>query len=148
MKMRAGLSSGQAGEGRDQGSITSTEGTKASSALICQLNLRPVGRRLGGRRDVCFVQSFTDASGRIIFIITGLNAPGTQAGAIWFVKKVMADPASYANSVYVVAWNDLSTQWTAVSGFIKTGNNNGFVNYDPVTGEVGQAGRTKIRAWR
>jgi len=88
----------------------------------------PASDVAGLQRDICLIQGFTDASGRVIFIITGLNAPGTQAGAIWFVKNVMANPSLYSGSVYVIGWNDTATAWTN-AGVTATGNNNTFVDY-------------------
>lgn len=98
---------------------------RASSAVIVSV---PVADVAGMQRDVCLIQSFTDSAGRIVFIITGLNAPGTQAGALWFAKTVMANPSAYANTVYVIGWNDTTTPWTA-AGVTVTGNNDTFVDY-------------------
>jgi len=82
----------------------------------------------GLQRDLCLIQSFTDSNGRIIFIITGFTFKGTQAGALWFVKNVTANPAAYANNVYVIGWNDASARWTA-GNLTVTGNNDGFVDF-------------------
>jgi len=81
---------------------------RATSPVIVSV---PASDVAGLQKDLCLVQSFTDLSGRIVFIITGLNAPGTQAGALWFVKVVMANPSAYANSVYVIGSNDTTTPW-------------------------------------
>jgi hypothetical protein len=88
----------------------------------------PASNITGLQRDLCIIQRFTDTSGRIVFIITGFTLKGTQAGALWFAKNIMANPSAYAANVYVIGWNDASTPWTVSSVTIPAGNNDGFVD--------------------
>jgi len=102
---------------------------RATSAVIVNV---PASDVTGLQRDLALVQSFTDASGRVIFIATGLTLKGTQAGALWFVKSVMANPSAYTGSVYVIGWNDASTPWTIGGVTLSGGNNDGFVDYTEI----------------
>jgi len=127
----------QAPAGADQ-SLAFFRASTAGGVAYYQFMLRaggvviasvPATEVTGLMRDLCLIQCFTDSGGRIIFIITGLTLKGTQAGALWFVKNVMANPSAYLGGVYVIAWNDSSTPWTIGRVTVPAGNNDGFVDY-------------------
>jgi hypothetical protein len=65
--------------------------------------------------DVFVMEAFTDAAGRTVFIIAGLNWPGTLAGCEYVVNFVLKSPSAYTASWYVYKWQDASSGVSANS---------------------------------
>lgn len=112
--------------------------TTLSGATHLQFVLRSTGVVIGDaaasdissfQRDQAVVQSFADANGRLVFIITGFTYQGTVAGAKWFVRNVMPNPSAYTGSIVVVQWNDAPTAWLNGQS---PGNDNLLVDDDEV----------------
>ena len=66
-------------------------------------------------KDVFLMEAFTDQAGRTVYIIYGLNWPGTLAGFEYVVNFVLrnidqnGNPYSYTASWYVYEWQDASS---------------------------------------
>jgi len=91
--------------------------------VYCQFVLRngtvianvPASQIRGPHRDLCLIQSLVDSNGRAILVIAVLTLKGIQAGSLWFVENVMANPSLYA-------------PWTADKVTV-TGNNDRFMDF-------------------
>ena len=59
--------------------------------------------------DVFLMEAFTDASGRTVYIIYGLQWGGTLAGFEYVVNFVLKNPSNYADSWYVYRWQDATS---------------------------------------
>jgi len=58
------------------------------------------------RHDFFVVEVVRAPSGATALVAAGFFAPGTQAGAWWFINRVLAARATYADAWYVVEWTD------------------------------------------
>jgi hypothetical protein len=55
------------------------------------------------------MEAFGDLAGRAIFIIYGLNWPGTLAGYEYLADFVLKNPTAYPSSWYVYKWQDAAS---------------------------------------
>ena len=65
--------------------------------------------------DVFVMEVFTDQAGRTVYIIYGLNWPGTLAGYEVLVNFVLRNPSGYSKSWYVYKWTDATSGVSANS---------------------------------
>jgi hypothetical protein len=59
--------------------------------------------------DYFLMEAFTDAAGRTVYIIYGLQWGGTLAGFQYVVNSVLKNPSSYTASWYVYRWQDATS---------------------------------------
>lgn len=67
------------------------------------------GERDKGLRDYFVIQSFTDNDGHKVFMVWGVGWKGTYAGAVYFVRYILPNIDTYANSWYVYEWREATT---------------------------------------
>ena len=65
--------------------------------------------------DVFVMEAFTDQAGRTVYIIYGLNWPGTLAGYEVLVNFVLRNTSGYSKSWYVYKWTDATSGVSANS---------------------------------
>ncbi len=65
--------------------------------------------------DVFVMEAFIDQAGRTVYIIYGLNWPGTLAGYEVLVNFVLRNTSGYSKSWYVYKWTDATSGVSANS---------------------------------